>query len=82
MARLSTSQPFQFLILPHLLGQALQVVSTAFRYSGGSAIYFSNTMQRCLRDIDTAAQHLMVSNSGYENYGQLILGLPEADPMG
>lgn len=61
---------------------ALQVVSTAFRYSGGSAIYFSNTMQRCLRDIDTAAQHLMVSNSAYENYGQLILGLPEADPMG
>ena len=27
MARLSTSQPFQFLIPPHLLGQALKVVS-------------------------------------------------------
>ena len=60
---------------------AVQVVSTAFRYSGGSAIYLSNSMQRCLRDIETAAQHLLVSSSAYENHGQFLLGQPDADPM-
>ena len=48
---------------------AVEVVSTAFRYSGGSAVYLSNSMQRCLRDIETAARHLMVSSSAYENHG-------------
>ena len=60
---------------------AVEVVTTAFRYSGGSAIYLSNSLQRCLRDIETAAQHLLVSSSAYENHGQFILGLPDANPM-
>ena len=60
---------------------AVEVVSTAFRYSGGSAIYLSSSMQRCLRDIETAAQHLLVSSSAYENHGQFILGQPDANPM-
>jgi hypothetical protein len=34
-----------------------------------------------LRDINAAAQHLMVSDAAYENYGQFLLGLPDADPM-
>jgi alkylation response protein AidB-like acyl-CoA dehydrogenase len=34
-----------------------------------------------LRDINAAAQHLMVSDAAYENYGQCLLGLPDADPM-
>ncbi len=59
----------------------VKVVSTAFRYSGGSAIYLSNSMQRCLRDIETAAQHLLVSSSAYENHGQFMLGQPDANPM-
>ena len=60
---------------------AVEVVSAAFRYSGGSAIYLSNSMQRCLRDIETAAQHLLVSSSAYENHGQFLLGQPDANPM-
>ena len=35
-----------------------------------------------LRDINAAAQHQMVSGAAYENHGQFVLGLPEADPMG
>ena len=60
---------------------AVEVVSTAFRYSGGSAVFLSSTLQRCLRDIETAAQHLLVSSSAYENHGQFMLGLPDANPM-
>jgi len=60
---------------------ALQVVTEAFRYSGGGAIYDGNILQQCLRDMNVAAQHLMVSEIAYENLGQMILGLPDADPM-
>ena len=61
---------------------AAEVVSRAFRYGGGSAMHLSSVLQQCLRDINAAAQHLMVSDVAYENHGQFSLGLPEADPMG
>jgi len=61
---------------------ALDVVTTAFRYGGGSALYTTSVLQRCLRDLNAAAQHLMVSDSAYENHGQFMLDIPDADPMG
>ena len=61
---------------------AADVVSQAFRYGGGTALYQSHVLQRCLRDINAAAQHNMVSDSAYENHGKFALGLPDADPMG
>ena len=61
---------------------AVEVASKAFRFGGGRALQNSNILQRCLRDINAAAQHLMVNDSTYENHGQFILGLPDADPMG
>jgi alkylation response protein AidB-like acyl-CoA dehydrogenase len=60
---------------------AVEVTTQAFRYSGGTALYSTSILQRCLRDINAAAQHLMVSEAAYENYGQFLLGLPDADPM-
>ena len=61
---------------------ALDVVTQSFRFAGGSAIHESNMLQRCLRDINVAAQHFMVSNTAYENRGQFILGIPDANPLG
>ncbi len=60
---------------------AADVVSQAFRYGGGSALFMSSVLQRCLRDINAAAQHQMVSDTAYENHGQFLLGLPEARAM-
>lgn len=60
---------------------ALEVATTAFRYGAGSAVRLSSVLQRCLRDLQTASTHLIVSDSSYENYAQFILGLPGADPM-
>lgn len=60
---------------------AVEVTTQAFRYSGGRALYTTSVLQRCLRDINAAAQHLMVSEAAYENYGQCLLGLPDADPL-
>ena len=60
---------------------AVDVTTQMFRYSGGTALFATNVLQRCLRDINAAAQHLMVSDVVYENYGQFLLGLPDAHPM-
>lgn len=60
---------------------ALEVTTSAFRYGGGTAVFLHHILQRCLRDLYTAASHLTVSDISYENYGQFLLGLPSADPM-
>ena len=60
---------------------ALEVVTHAFRAGGGSALYESSVLPRCLRDINAAAQHLMVSNVTYEHQGKVLLGLLDIDPM-
>ncbi len=61
---------------------ALEITTNAFRYGAGSAVRLEHVLQRCLRDLHTAAAHLMVNDSAYENYGQFLLGLPDVDPMG
>jgi alkylation response protein AidB-like acyl-CoA dehydrogenase len=61
---------------------ALDIVTEVFRYSGGGAIYERNILQQCLRDMNAAAQHLMVSEISYENLGRTLLGVPDVNPMG
>lgn len=60
---------------------AADVVTEAFRYGGGTALYSSHILQQCLRDINAAAQHFMVTDSAYESHGQFLLGLPDPNPM-
>ena len=61
---------------------ACQVTTAAFRYGGGSAIYNDRVLQRCMRDVNAAAQHFMVNTSAYDNIGQFRLGLANVDAMG
>ena len=60
---------------------AVDVVTQAFRFAGGAALFESSILQRCLRDINAGAQHQMVSDAAYENHGQFMLGLPDARAM-
>jgi alkylation response protein AidB-like acyl-CoA dehydrogenase len=60
---------------------AADVVTQAFRFAGGGAVYRTHRLQRFLRDINVAAQHLMASEMAYEAYAQFLLGMPDADPM-
>lgn len=60
---------------------ALDVVTEVFRYAGGGAIYKTNLLQQCLRDLNVAAQHLIVSDIAYENLGRMILGELDVNPM-
>lgn len=61
---------------------AVDVVTQAFRYGGGSALMSSNTLQQCLRDINAGTQHFMVSETAYEIHGQFALGYEDANPLG
>ena len=61
---------------------ACEVVMTAFRYGGGAAIYNDRVLQRCMRDINAAAQHFMVNTSAYDNLGQFRLGMANVNAMG
>ncbi len=61
---------------------ACQVATMAFRYGGGNAIYNDRVLQRCMRDINAAAQHFMVNTSGYDNLGQFRLGMANVNAMG
>ena len=62
--------------------EASAVVSQAFRFGGATAMFSDHVLQKCLRDVHASAQHQMVSDRAYENYGQFLLEFPDANPMG
>jgi alkylation response protein AidB-like acyl-CoA dehydrogenase len=66
----------------HATETAAEVVTGLFRAAGGGALYRTGILQRCLRDIHAGTQHFMVSDSAYERLGQILLGVPDVDPMG
>ena len=68
-------------VATHTTDVAADVATQAFRYGGGSALFTTSILQQCLRDINAAAQHQMVSDTAYENHGQFLLGLPDARVM-
>ncbi len=61
---------------------AVDIAAKAVRYGGGQAIFLDHVLQRCLRDLQTAAVHLFVSDTAFEQRGQLMLGREVADPLG
>ena len=61
---------------------AVEITSRSFRYGGDGAPFQPNIFERLLREMNAAAQHMLVSDSAYENQGKFCLGLPDADPMG
>ncbi len=68
-------------VAAHVTFEAVDVATIAFRYTGGSAIHRSNILQRCLRNVNAAAQHFMVSDSSLESYGATLLDIPDVKPM-
>lgn len=54
---------------------AVDIATQAFRYGGASALFQPNILEILLRDINAAAQHIMLSDVAYEQYGVELLGL-------
>ncbi|MGD9891436.1 MAG: acyl-CoA dehydrogenase family protein [Dehalococcoidia bacterium] len=60
---------------------ARQVTESMYQAGGGTAVYRQSPLDRCLRDVQVAAQHLGVSPVNYERAGRLLLGM-DPGPLG
>ena len=54
---------------------AAEAVDLLYHAAGGTAIYTSNPLQRCFRDVHVATQHIMVAQPTYEVLGKIRLGI-------
>jgi alkylation response protein AidB-like acyl-CoA dehydrogenase len=68
------------LAMTQAVSNALQAVEMLYRAAGVTAIYARSPLDRCLRDIHTAAAHATVAPRLYEVTGRVLLGL-EPGPM-
>nr|MBA3808853.1 hydroxylase [Solirubrobacterales bacterium] len=59
----------------HATETAAAVVTAMYHAGGGSSIYDSSPLQRRLRDVHVATQHMMVAPPSWELSGRLLLGL-------
>jgi alkylation response protein AidB-like acyl-CoA dehydrogenase len=59
----------------HATHTCAEVVQRMYLLAGGSAVFTSSPLQRCLRDVNVATQHMMVSESTFELAGRVFLGL-------
>jgi len=59
----------------HAAEEAAAVAQSMYACGGGDAIFEASPLQRCLRDIQVAGQHIMVNEATYELTGRLFLGL-------
>jgi indole-3-acetate monooxygenase len=57
----------------HAADSAVQAVELMYKATGGSAIYSSCVLERCMRDVHVAAQHISVSGQHYQTVGQALL---------
>jgi alkylation response protein AidB-like acyl-CoA dehydrogenase len=65
----------------HATEVALEAARAMFRYAGAKSLYAGNVIDRCLRDIQAAAQHGIVNDVSYELHGQSILGQQDIAPL-
>ncbi|RIK25540.1 MAG: hypothetical protein DCC55_40535 [Chloroflexi bacterium] len=66
-------------IATYVTDLAVNSATAAYRYGGAGALFQPNTLERLLRDIHAAAQHMLVGDDTYEAHGQYILGLNGAN---
>ncbi|HEV2098627.1 MAG TPA: hypothetical protein VGR45_06830, partial [Stellaceae bacterium] len=53
---------------------AKQATELMFTAGGATSAYTSNGLERCLRDVHAAGQHLTLAPTNYEMVGQALLG--------
>jgi alkylation response protein AidB-like acyl-CoA dehydrogenase len=59
----------------------LEAVDTVYRLAGSGAIFQSSPLERCWRDVHTAAQHMQTQTVRWETAGRVMLGLEPGSPI-
>ena len=59
---------------------AIQAVDLMYSVGGATSIYAASRLDRCLRDVHTAAAHVWVAPDTYELAGRVLLGLDPGSP--
>jgi alkylation response protein AidB-like acyl-CoA dehydrogenase len=57
----------------HAARTATAVAQMAYTYAGGSSVRLDNPLQRILRDLLVAQQHLLYSDSNFEYLGEMLI---------
>jgi alkylation response protein AidB-like acyl-CoA dehydrogenase len=70
-----------FLAAVNATRQAAEAVQLVYMLTGGSANYRHNSLQRSLRDVHAATQHIGMWPQQYEEAGRMILGLIPFQPL-
>jgi alkylation response protein AidB-like acyl-CoA dehydrogenase len=61
--------------------QSVAAADLLYRLGGSSAIFQSSPLERCWRDIHTAAQHMQVQDGRWETAGRVLMGLDPGSPL-
>lgn len=59
----------------HAAESAVRAVDLVYRLGGGSSVYTGSPLDRCLRDVHVATQHITLAAIHYELAGRIFLGL-------
>jgi alkylation response protein AidB-like acyl-CoA dehydrogenase len=59
----------------HATAASANVVDRVYTAAGGTAIFASSPLQRCLRDVHAVTQHFFVAPATYEMIGKVLLGV-------
>lgn len=65
----------------HATHTAAAVTTRMYTLAGGSAVFSASPLQRCLRDVHVATQHMMVAEPTWELTGRLLLQQPTSVAM-
>lgn len=75
-----TAQRARFLLAnQQAMRAALDAVDTAFRFGGAGAARAGHPLQRCFRDIHTAAQHIYFAPESAKRYAMSRLGIEQPE---
>lgn len=59
----------------HAARSAAEATDAVYTFGGGTSVFESSPLQRCLRDVHVATQHLMVSPRLEETLGKIFFGV-------
>ena len=60
-------------VCAHAVEESLAIGGRAFRQAGAGAVHESNVLQRVYRDLAVSAQHMMVADTSYVEFGKYVL---------